>query len=187
MKTTATILLLIISKIVLGTNPYLRIITSNEDISYPPNTKFELYDSSNTIIASDKTLKGKFEITGNCKLVIYPYWKDSQDIYYLNSGTIRMETSDQYMQAFNKPTYSNPVYFTKTIRKSAKSNAYNLTLKGSNGLEFKYVDGIGIATYREKELKISGKYVIDCQEGTLKVSFNPQTKETWWVFQNTEK
>lgn len=187
MKTTAAIFFLIISNILIGNNTYLRIITTNDDVSYPPNTRFELFDSTNTLIASDKTFEGQFEINGNYKLVIYPNWKENQDIYHLNSGILRMETNTEYMQAISKQDHSSQVIFTKTIYKSEKNNEFNLTLSGSNGLEFKYIDGISTATYHQEDLKIIGKYVIECQEGKLKVSFNSKTKETWWVFQKDGK
>lgn len=60
------------------------------------------------------------------------------------------------------------------------------TFKLSNGIEFSYVDGKYNATLNNKYLDIKGKYVIDSKLGILKISFNPNNGETWWVFEIKE-
>lgn len=72
-----------------------------------------------------------------------------------------------------------------TDSKSLESKK-NLYFKLSNGIEFSYVDGKYNATLNNKYLDIKGKYVINSKLGTLKISFNPNNGETWWVFESKE-
>jgi hypothetical protein len=62
---------------------------------------------------------------------------------------------------------------------------YNLKLYFKNGLEFHYEDGEVTASLNGEGLIVEGKYLVHTKMGTAKISFNPKTGETWWVF--TEK
>lgn len=59
---------------------------------------------------------------------------------------------------------------------------YNLKLYFKNGVEFHYQDGEATASLNGKPLIVEGKYIVHSDMGTAKISFNPETGKTWWVF-----
>ena len=193
MQTILTIVLALLFNLAISGNLYLKIVNGNEDISYPPNTKFELFDANKRLIRTEKTLVKDFIISSRHTLIIYPRWKETADVYTLEDATLKIESNEAYMKSIEDyhntdlRSGSKTVHFKKTIEPSEITGKYNLTLEGSNGLIFTYTDGKVVAIQNGNELTIIGKYVIESEQGTLKVSFNPNNKETWWVFQSIRK
>lgn len=175
----------------------LQIKTEGTDISYPPNTKFELYDSNNILIYTQEDLPQQYEITSLHRLVLHPSWRETEETYRLEKATLVlnyfdaeywMGSADQLQTDQPEKSHSDYITAAKTLSKSLlNENKYNLTLTFNNGLIFSYVDGQTEAIWEDKPIEIQGRYVIKSELGTYKISFNPANGETWWVFNTTKK
>ena len=176
-------------------NRYLQIIQGDVNVKYPPNTIFELYENGK-LLYTQETIPEKLEINSPYKLVLYPSWKDTEDIYNLNSAELIMHptkyewlsTKDKIAKPENnasaQTSTSAVVMAEKTIIKSLTNpKAYNLILKFNNGLNFYYTDGEAKATLNEQKVKIQGSHYIETEIGIYKISFRPSNAETWWVFE----
>jgi hypothetical protein len=64
---------------------------------------------------------------------------------------------------------------------------YNLKMYFRNGLEFHYLDGKATASLDGNPQIVEGKYIVHTDLGTAKISFNPETGKTYWVFLKEEQ
>tara|TARA_R110001632_G_scaffold43376_1_gene109949 strand:- start:100494 stop:101081 length:588 start_codon:yes stop_codon:yes gene_type:complete len=195
MKTIITTIILLLSIGINAQNTYLKIHkddTLENTISYPPGTEFELRNEHNYIILKDNKTPRIFEIDGNYKLIVFPSYKTEKDVYELTKGA---KVELRLTKKFEKPANENIFYIDENSLKSEKKvtdstikkGKKNLVFKMSNGIKFQYTDGTYFATYYDEYIDVVGKYVIKTKTGTLKLSFNPNNGETWWVFQKVQK
>ncbi|MFD1064194.1 hypothetical protein ACFQ1Q_13135 [Winogradskyella litorisediminis] len=209
MKVLASIALLMFMNLTFGQNDYLKITKSdkeNDFIKYPPGSRFELTNTNNNIVYSDKSSEKEFIINQTYKLTVYPTYKNTSNIYYLSKGKIEIKSNAEYFKAIkehstkkkNKQDYGYYEYdmnhFTKGLKmiksleiSSLDTKLYNATFKFNNGVEANYLDGKMTATQNGKDLNIKGKYLIYSEDGLIKLSFRPKTGETWWVFEPIKK
>lgn len=180
-----SLLLFLISFQLLQAETYLQIKYEGKDVSYPPGTKFELYNNSGELIFTQSDLPEKFSFNTQHKLILHPTYKSEEDVYMLDEATLITRLHDyNYSYSPTRYYYSNPTAATKVVSKSSeKENKYNLTLTFENGLIFNYRDGITQAFFKGKELKIINNYIVDSEIGRYKISFRASTGETWWVFE----
>lgn len=149
---------------------------------------------------------------GSFQLLVYPsYRPDKADDYAFANKRLRVfETpQDAKRQGYAKNWQENeivinhgkdnkyisrPYGLEKKYKKGAelrkkivlaseeRPGQYNLKLYFKNGLEFHYKDGEVTASLNGKPLIVEGKYIVHTDQGTAKISFNPETGKTWWVF-----
>jgi len=145
-------------------------------------------------------------------LLVYPIYRpDKADDYSLTSKRLRVfETNrDAKRQGYAKnwtesvivinrghdeKYVSRPYGVETAYKKSAelqkkivlaseeRPGQYNLKLYFKNGVEFHYQDGEATASLNGKPLIVEGKYIVHTDQGTAKISFNPDSGKTWWVF-----
>ncbi len=60
---------------------------------------------------------------------------------------------------------------------------YDTSIEFNNDVVFYYRDGKAEAWQYGKSLKMEGKYLIYTNLGIIKLSYNPQNKEIWYVFE----
>ncbi|MDC7999005.1 hypothetical protein [Gilvibacter sediminis] len=190
MKTILTISLLLSAWLSQAQDEYLTIYRSgqsSDQISYPPNTPFELTDETGAVVFSDKSDAKQFEIRSTYELTLYPSYRDKPETYTLTSGKLTLNPAKrlQVTQSDSNWGYtSNGISVTKTLSASKRNyGLQNVTLNFSNGVVFTYMDGDYKATLNGKELEIKGKYLIYSPLGIHKVSFNPQSGKAYWVFE----
>ena len=188
---------------------YLKIELHQKTISYPPGTPFLARDAEGNTILSMYDLKQVqvYEITEPITLIVYVSWSDSPDTYTLESGKLSLENSKKHLKKVNAKEKTPPTaYFERAsknksthekdakkayhtvylIKKQyfsyAKETGYDVSLEFSNGILCLYRDGKANAWKNGKSLPIKHKYIIQTDEGALKLSYNPQTQKIWWIF-----
>ena len=209
MKSIATLFLLLSGLIGHGQD-YFALIKKNDQITYnyPSNVSITLIDAEGNrrpILKDDA-----FDVTGDYTVEIEVPWKDGAEIVKSDGGRLELfilpeaeqqrrnfwyETRKSEEVTYNGKTYANPealdaamaakpVAVKKTITKSdLNPGTYNLSLVFSNNLIVRYDSGKISAWQNGKTLNVKGNYLVQTLEGLLKLSFEPKTGETWWVFE----
>lgn len=187
MKTIAFTLLSFLFLTVSAESHYLQIKYKSENVSYPPNTLFELYDDSGKLIYTQDNLPDSFTFNESHKLVLHPTYKSEEDVYVLKAATLlrKVANLNHQSKSYKNHRYtSNSVSAQKEVMESnTRKGSYNLTLSFENGLIFNYTDGKTDAFLDDEKLKVVGNYIIDSKLGRFKISFRPNNGETWWVFE----
>ncbi|MDT0559148.1 hypothetical protein RM697_10835 [Ichthyenterobacterium sp. W332] len=192
MKTLYTLIALMHIVTLNAQNTYLKITKSNKAndyVMYPPGTKFELKTKEGYIIFKNSDNPGVIEIDEAYTLYVYPNWKDDSDIYKLSEGKLeKILTSSYYKTDLKRHiTKLNKITAEYTVTDSKKREGKkNLKFKLSNGITFEFNDSKYRAYLYEEEnyLNIEGKYLIESELGTLKLSFNTSNGIVWWVFED---
>ncbi|WP_340202258.1 hypothetical protein [Ascidiimonas sp. W6] len=172
-------------------DPYLSITLDNqENVNYPPGTSFILQDESGETILNTEELNkvGSYKIIGKHSLYVFPSWKKTPDSFDIENGKVELKKHETYTKksyATKKytPSDGNVRIARKMLFGSDKGHQKNVSLVFTNGITFYYRDGNVQAWLNGKELKIEGNYFISSELGLLKVSFNPNTGEVWYVFE----
>ncbi|WGD34993.1 hypothetical protein [Olleya sp. YS] len=209
LTTVMTLIFLLVSNLAFSQNDYLKITRSNNNddfIKYPPGTTFKLKDEKGKVVYSDTSSNREFIIDKSYTLTVFPPYKKSYNTYKLTEGKLEIKNNKEYFVALKKHkkksktsqnnkskndsqdnnsevTYTGGISMKKTLLPSAeKLNTYNATFEFSNGIKASYKDGKMMATLDGKTLKIENKYLIYSDYGLIKLSYNPNNGETWWVF-----
>lgn len=184
---------------------YLKIELHQKTISYPPGTPFVAKDVQGNTILSMYDLKqvNVYEITKPITLLVYVSWSDTPDKYKLNKGTlsfVNTNTSLKKVQISNKipskdhfknvskeasnneQVHDNVYLIKKQYFSYDEETGYDVSLQFSNGILFLYRNGKANAWKGGKSLPIKHKYIIQTDQGALKLSYNPQTQKIWWIF-----
>ncbi|TCK68886.1 hypothetical protein DFQ05_0396 [Winogradskyella wandonensis] len=190
-KLTTLVLCLFISIAGYSQTTYLKITKSNEANDYemyPPGTEFELKNEHGYIIFKNSDDPGEIDIDGNYTLYVYPSWKDSADVFKLKEGRVEKVLTSSYKENHSDEysIKSNGVTANYSVTDSREiEGKKNLKFKLSNGITFIYED-LKYRAYLNDEdnyIRIQGKYLIESEIGTLKLSFNPSNGVVWWVFE----
>ncbi|WP_299521614.1 hypothetical protein [Winogradskyella sp.] len=205
MKTEFKLSLLMIAIIISGIantqNRYLKITLSedtSDNVSFPPGTKFELKNGDNELVYSNEDSTNEFIITEAHKLIVYPNWKETTDVFHISNGkveridtrlfeirsTAKKEKRKSKTYVHNHDKYTNGLSMKKTLKRSeVNPELYNATFEFSNGIIATYKDGEFKAKLNGDDLIVGYKYFIYSDSGIIKLSFRPSNGETWWVFQ----
>ncbi len=194
MKTLFITLLIGCSLICNAQKTYLAIYESDSldnVIMYPPGTQFELRNPHNYIVMKYSETPRTVQIDGNYKLLVFPEYQSHSDVYHLTEGrvelapTIYFGKSDKSLKSIylNKDELKAHKKLTDSEKKPGRKN---LRFELSNGIIFNYKDGNYYAKLKHTYLNIQGKYLIESEIGTLKLSFNPETGKVWWIFEEKE-
>ncbi|MDC8003579.1 hypothetical protein POV27_05920 [Aureisphaera galaxeae] len=189
MKTILTLAFILGYAMMFGQNTYLKIYkdeSRSDQTAYPPGTRFEVRDADNNLLFDQDTAQKTFKVERPVTLVVYPNYKESQDIFPLSEGIIEQALTSDFFPTQNKDTSygSHGVTVRKELTDSKKKpGSKNLKLTLSNGIIFQYQDGTAFAELNGKELTIKNKYIIYSDLGILKLSFGPKSGTVWWVFE----
>lgn len=192
MKIKTILLFMILSLSIQAQKTYVKITKDNTTTYYPPGTSFELKNQHGYIILKYSETPRVEEIKNNSQIILSPNYKKGEDIINLKKGDqVELALTKDWgkIQRNVKEIYINPdeVVAHKKITDSQKYlGQKNLNFELSNGIEFIYKDGDYRATYGKESLDIRGKYVIQSKIGTLKISFNPESGELWWIFEKKQ-
>ncbi len=168
---------------------YLKIYKTDEQhdqIMYPPGTKFEVRDAEGNLLFNETNYSGEFQVNQAITLTVRPNYKNDADVYELSEGKIELAKTKDFFptQPKKKKYHSYGVEAKKEVSNSKILDGMkNLTLTFSNGVIFNYIDGKASASLHGESLKIKGKYLVYSELGVAKVSFNPSTGTTWYVFE----
>ena len=196
-----TIMLLIILKIGMLTgaqieNAYLKItVDQHTEINYPANSSFELVDKNGYTLITSDMMTSEYKVSEKATLKLKTDWKPEPEIIELQKGSVikyvsknqqernlslnRMEIAQNAVR-----NQSNGVTINKKTFTEDDSGYYsNAIIEFSNGVVFKFTDNKVSFTQNGKELEFKNRYVVTTQDGILKLSYDPYTTETWFVFE----
>lgn len=189
---------------------YLKIyLADNSEINYPPGTGFIAEDSEGNTVLSPKELEEKeiYEVKESITLFVFVYWKDEPDVFELNGGKLVLgrtertflnkkeakKAKDHYQRPRDRRNLNgyggvkmNSNGMTLDVSRFFDYNertGFDASLEFSDGTIFYYRDGKANAWNNGKDLTVEGKYKIKTAQGTIKLSYNPETKKIWWVFE----
>lgn len=191
------------------THFYLKIkLDDQQEISYPPGTRFVVQDASGNAVLSPSQLEEvkEYTIIEPITLWVFTSWNEEPDTYELTSGTLSMEVSDYKGSipydfgrfkkrkdagqhdtrdmVYSKRGSSQGVYmFKERFFDYDATTGYDASFEFNNDVIFYYRDGKAEAWQNGKRLNIEGKYRINTTLGVLKLSYDPQNKEIWYVFE----
>lgn len=174
-----------------GQATYLKITqtnNANDYVMYPPGTKFELKTKEGYLIFKNSDDPGVIDITEKHTLYVYPTWKNTTDVFVLTEGKVEKLLSARYKETThtNNAMESNGVTANYSVTDSEELvGKKNLEFKLSNGITFLYEDDKYRAYLNDQHnyIRIKGKYLIETELGTLKISFNPNNGVVWWIFE----
>ena len=201
LKLSLLMMAMIISSIANAQSRYLKITLSKEtsdNVSFPPGTKFELKNGNDELVYSDEDSTSEFIITEKHKLIVYPNWKASTDVFHISAGkveqidtklfgirsTAKKEKRKSKTYVYDRDKYTNGLNMKKTLEFSeVNPELYNATFEFSNGIIATYKDGEFTAKLDGEDLIVGNKYFIYSKFGIIKLSFRPSNGETWWIFE----
>ncbi|GAA4961498.1 hypothetical protein GCM10023315_06910 [Algibacter aquimarinus] len=170
-------------------NTYLKITENNKtSISYPPETKFVLKNKEGYYILKESNTPLVFKIDEPYTLDVFPDYKKEKDVYNLTNGKIELIYNPSYDSNYieNRVKHeSNGISLVKTTFTNSTLNEEesNVIIEFSNGVIFSYTDEKVVAKLNGVSLHINGKYLIYSDSGIIKLSYNPKSKQIWWVFE----
>lgn len=200
MKTPILVMALSLTVAMMNAQDYYAVVKKNDAVTYnyPENTKFTLYDAQNK--ATKINEQNGLSVTGDYRIEATVSWKDTPDIIESDGGTLEMftlknnrsNTLENYVP-IGLPTYDDskdyfkPQLEKKILTASDKTpETYNALFEFTNGMVFQYTDGTVRAYENGKELKVFGNNLIAGATQTLKISYDPKTKEMWYVFEKNK-
>ena len=157
-------------------------------ITYPPQTEFYLFNHNGNVILADGDLTSDFPIREEQFLIVKPPYKDDYDRFTLRQGDTLGLPGNRSEKRWEKRTedygaYKGPVTLVKEFLGSSDKGERNVLLVFSNGLVFRYFNGVARAWYEGEEMEIQGKYIIDIGPETVKFSYDPSTGKVWYVIE----
>ena len=171
-------------------DPYLEIETSRNDyIFYPPNTDFDIYDASGTLVFTEKDLNKdiQIELEGKHTIQLYVSWGDGQNKIEVHDAILNLRTSEKEMNS-SATNYSHdwsstdqPALIKKEFIKN-DNGTFDLDMKFEGDIRFTYENGEATISEKGEILPMVGKYVAKTSRGYLKISYQPKSTECWHVF-----
>ncbi|MEN0050109.1 MAG: hypothetical protein AAF806_23800 [Bacteroidota bacterium] len=169
-------------------------------LEYPTGTTYKVLNTNDIAIEGKEQESVTIYDANDYKLIIYPTYKKSPDIFKFKNQQIKILESVSHVDPIkfhqsistakdnNYGQYSGDVKIEKLLVKSKQfPEEYNCVLTLSNGIVFSYIDGEAAATFYDEILDIKGKYVFESELGTTKLSYNPKNGEVWYFFESSEK
>jgi hypothetical protein len=177
-------------------NDYLKInVNRTTEINYPANSSFELIDRNGYALMTSEILKDEYELTEKATLLVNVSWKNTPETIELKKGSkiqyVTKKQSKRNDRLYRMPIdgdavkdYSNGVsVIKKTFIERDGDRTNDAIIEFSNGITFTYKNGEAAFTKNDQELTYENKYIVQLKEGVFKLSYNPYTTETWFVFE----
>ena len=172
----------------------LKIELDDTFIGYPPDLKFEVLDETGKKVNTEQDLEAEQPIIleGSYTINVFTPWGNGKDTFRVNDETlIALERNKNIVQVTlnkdNKKSWN--INKPKVVKKEFQfnNNQYDAIIEFEEDIFFNFINGEVEITQNGNPLKLLGKYVAKTSEGFLKISYNPKTKEYWYVFTNTYK
>ena len=182
------------------------VIDENDDslekvIYYPKGSTYRVY-----LTKKDKetiTTENFVTYQGNMHLTVYPKnRKNKPEQFDIKGKRLRIYwtaraafdagfgagwKSDSETEEDDLNDKSPKITLEKELKESKINiGKYNVTLKFSNGIVFKYFDGKFNAKLNDKYINIKERYIIEMDSGILKFSYNPDDGKVWWIFEKNK-
>jgi hypothetical protein len=189
MKKIITLLIMLASFAMQAQKTYVKITQDNKTVSYPPGTQFELKNPHGYIVLKYSQTPRVQTIDGDYELILHPDYRTEKEVVKLKKGDKVELVLSHYSEKTDPGNHygyldQSAILADKQVTDSPKQKGKkNLTLKLNNGIKFVYEDGNYYAKLRKKYVDVQGKYLIETDLGTLKVSFNPDSGVVWWIFE----
>ncbi len=195
MRLIAIIIATLICQSITAQNTSLKIQTE-DSYYYPSNLAFEVIDEKGNTVLTEKDLEVNKPIIleGNYEITIFTTWANGKDTFKVtDEALIALEQNEKWVNIQNKKSCCSDhtsnnnswnVGKPKIIDTDFKANngVYDAIIEFENEIFFNFIDGIAKITEKGKTLELVGNYVAKTSEGFLKMSYNPETKEYWYVF-----
>lgn len=195
---------------------YLKIQFENgSEINYPPKTRFVAEDENGNAVLSPKGLEEQeiYKVEKPITLYVFTSWNDEPDVYKMKTGQLVLgksektftniphtkkgkKANDHYGRPTDRGTVNEYGGWTgnsngMTITSSRffdydEETGYDASIEFSDGTIFYYRKGKAKAWKDGNKLTIKGKYLIETTRGIIKLSYKPETKKIYWVFDKSE-
>jgi len=189
MRLIAILTATLICQFVIAQGKSLKIQLDDESY-YPPNLRFEVLDDTGKQVLTEEDLETDKPIIleGHYTITVFTTWADGKDTYKVYDEaliTLEVNSSSVSLNKTEQKSWHNEQ--PKVVEKSfnVKNGQYDAIIEFENDIFFNYIDGKVEITQNGRPLKLLGKYVVKTSEGFLKISYNPKTKEYWYVFTDT--
>ena len=164
-------------------------IQNDDSYYYPSNLEFEVLDKNESVIFTqdDLEIDKPLILEGDYTINVFTPWADGIDAFKVeNKALVALEKNDSKVE-ISKHSNSWKKNQPKIINKSYTEHdgRFDAVFEFENNIYFQYQDGQVKITQYGKTLKLLGKYIAKTTEGYLKLSYNPENKELWYVFTDT--
>ncbi len=196
-KMKLSIIILLLSTMnLLTAQDYFAIVTQDNDTHYhyPPTVTMTLIDQDGKerIIENNQAV----DVSGDYTLNIDVPWSKDPEIIKSKGGRLeifRLPTDIRKQKEYNAIEIKE--YKTESIDSSIpqlqrkelfeslqNEGEFNLLLVFNNGLVFRWFDGLARAWQDGEEIDVTNRYLVQTNNGLLKVSFDASDGETWWIW-----
>lgn len=189
MRLITILMTTLICQLVLAQGQSLKIQLEDE-LYYPPNLKFEVLNDSGEQILNEKnlSLEKPIVLEGHYTINVFTTWADGKDTFKVDDEALIALEDNKSIVSLNKTEQKSwdenqPKVIGKNFQ--ANNDEYDVIIEFENDIFFNYIDGKAEITENGKPLKLLGKYVSKTSEGFLKMSYDPETTEFWYVFTDT--
>jgi len=196
MRLIAIFIATLICSMTIAQNVSLK-IQNDDTYYYPSNLEFEVINEEGKIVLTQNDLEVNKPVIleGQYTINVFTPWGKGKDSFQIkDKALIAFEKQEQkvnlkYTDA-NKHGGNDKSWRKNQPKVVSKTFEYNTTtydaiIAFENDIVFNYIDGKAKITQNGKTLKLVGKYVAKTSEGYLKMSYNPENKEYWYVFTDT--
>lgn len=196
MKSLLLLPLLLFFQFSFGQKPYLQIDTDRNDyIVYPPQTDFEVYNTDNQVIFTQADLSEgtELKLKGPHKIKLSVDWGNGENIIDVDNARIRLKKPTNFTEKVDEKKFSTDSWATNQPLVTEKAfilnddGTYDAHIVFEDNIRFVYRDGEAIISEDGEALRLLGKFVAKTSAGYLKFSYNPSSKEYWYVFTDTYK
>ncbi len=199
MRLIAIIFVTFICQMISAQNVSLK-IQNDDAYYYPSNLEFEVInDEGKTVLTqNDLEVNQPIILEGQYTINVFTPWGNGKDSFQVkDEALIAFEEQDCKVDLKKNDCYCSENYskynnFWKENQPKVVSTTfeYNTTtydaiIAFENDIFFNYIDGKAKITQNGKTLELLGNYVAKTSEGYLKMSYNPENKEYWYVFTDT--
>ena len=165
-------------------------IQTDDTFYYPPNLKFEVSNDQGKVILTqnDLTEGNPIILDGDYMITVFTSWGSGKDQLKVDGeASVALEQKEADVSLKKSQTKSWYEGKPKVIITSFKKNGeqYDAIIAFENNIFFNYIDDQVKITQDGEELELVGNYVAKTSKGYLKISYNPLTKEYWYVFTDT--
>ena len=114
-------------------------------------------------------------------------WGDGEDQFDVNKAVISLDlpekTETGESSGLDRKNWraDHPRVVNKSFTET-ENGKYNALIEFEGEIQFVYKDGEASVSEKGKQVIIEGKYIAKTSKGYLKLSYNPDSKEYWYVF-----
>jgi hypothetical protein len=198
MRLIAIIITTLICQTIMAQNTSLKFQT-DDSYYYPSDLAFEVIDENGKTVLTEKDLEVNKPIIleGNYEVTIFTTWANGKDTFKVtDEALIALEQNEKWVNIQNKKSCCSEATSAENSWNVGKPKVVNTAFEVNNGqydaiiefeneIFFNFLNGEAKITEKGETLELIGNYVAKTSEGFFKMSYNPETKEYWYVFTDT--